>query len=45
MTIQDNRIVARGAVDNKGQVMIHIVTILDLIQQKKLKYNIKFMIE
>lgn len=42
---RDWRIYARWAVDNKGQIMIHIATVLDLIQQDTLKYNIVFMIE
>lgn len=45
LIIQDNKLVARGAVDNKGQIMIHIVTIIDLIKKGELKYNVKFMIE
>ncbi len=43
--IQDDKIVARGAVDNKGQIMIHIATIGKLVQEGRLQYNIKFMIE
>lgn len=42
---QNNRLVARGAVDNKGQIMIHIATIFDLIEKKNLGYNVVFMIE
>lgn len=45
LVIQDNKLVARGAVDNKWQIMIHIVTIIDLIKKGELKYNVKFMIE
>ncbi len=45
MLIKDNKIIARGAVDNKGQIMIHIYTILELIKSNNLQYNIKFMIE
>lgn len=45
LLIKDNKLIARGAVDNKGQIMIHIVTIIDLIKKGQLKYNIKFMIE
>lgn len=37
--------IARGVVDNKGQILIHIATILDLIKANKLKYNVKFLIE
>jgi acetylornithine deacetylase/succinyl-diaminopimelate desuccinylase-like protein len=42
---KDNKLIARGIVDNKGQIMIHIATVLDLIKQNKLKYNVKFLIE
>ena len=31
--------------DNKGQVLIHIVTVFELLKKKKLKYNVKFLIE
>ncbi|OGI71777.1 hypothetical protein A3J61_00090 [Candidatus Nomurabacteria bacterium RIFCSPHIGHO2_02_FULL_38_15] len=40
-----NKFIARGVVDNKGQNLIHIVAIGELIKQGKLKYNVKFMIE
>ncbi len=40
-----SRFFARGVIDNKGQVLIHIATIFDLIKAKRLKYNIKFLIE
>ena len=43
--IRDGRIIARGAVDNKGQVLIHIFTVLKLIKEGNLHYNIIFMIE
>ncbi|MDQ3099666.1 MAG: M20/M25/M40 family metallo-hydrolase [bacterium] len=39
------RLYARGSIDNKGQVAIHIATIIDLIKENQLKYNITFMIE
>lgn len=42
---ENGRLLARGIVDNKGQIMIHIATVLDLIQRKQLKYNMKFLIE
>lgn len=35
----------RGVVDNKGQVLIHIYTVLQAIQNGSLKYNAKFIIE
>ncbi len=39
------RFYARGVIDNKGQVLVHMATIFDLIEQKKLAYNVKFIIE
>jgi acetylornithine deacetylase/succinyl-diaminopimelate desuccinylase-like protein len=42
---RDGRLYARGAADNKWQVMIHIATVLDLIEQQRLGYNITFFIE
>lgn len=40
-----DRYIARGAIDNKGQVLVHMTTIFDLIKEKKLKYNVTFVIE
>ncbi|MEA3357044.1 MAG: M20/M25/M40 family metallo-hydrolase [Patescibacteria group bacterium] len=45
MTEKNGRLLGRGVVDNKGQVLIHIHTITNLIKSGKLKYNIKFIIE
>ena len=42
---RDGGLVARGVVDNKGQILIHMYTVMKLIKEKKLKYNIKFLIE
>ena len=42
---KNERLLARGAIDNKGQIMVHIYAILQLIKQKKLKYNVEFLIE
>ncbi len=42
---KNNRLFGRGVVDNKGQILIHIYSILELIKDKKLKYNVKFLIE
>ena len=39
------RLYARGVVDNKGQHLVHLATILKLVKLKKLAYNIKFFIE
>lgn len=41
----ENKLIARGIVDNKGQTLIHIASVFSLIQSGKLKYNIKFMLE
>ncbi len=45
VTEKNDRLYARGVVDNKGQVLVHIATVLDLIKSSKLKYNVKFLIE
>ena len=41
----DGRLYGRGVVDNKGQFLVHLATILSLIKEKKLAFNVKFMIE
>lgn len=45
LTEKDGKLYARGVVDNKGQVLIHIYSVLKLIEEKKLKYNVTFVIE
>jgi len=45
LTEKDGRLIARGAVDNKGQIMIYIAAVLDLIAQNKLTYDVSFLIE
>lgn len=42
---KDGRLYARGVLDNKGQFLIHLVSIIELITSKNLKYNIKIMLE
>lgn len=43
---EDNkRLYGRGVVDNKGQMLVHLVNIFDLLKKNKLAYNIKFLIE
>lgn len=42
---QEGRIYARGAIDNKGQVLTHMTSIFELIEAGKLQYNIKFIVE
>jgi acetylornithine deacetylase/succinyl-diaminopimelate desuccinylase-like protein len=41
----NGRLIARGAIDNKGQNLVHLVSALELIKQGKLGYNLKFMLE
>lgn len=45
LTETEDKLIARGTIDNKGQIMIHIATVLDLIKKNELKYNATFMIE
>lgn len=45
LTETKTQLIARGAIDNKGQVMVHIYTVLDLIKKGALRYNVKFLIE
>ncbi len=42
---KSGKLTGRGVVDNKGQNLIHIYTVINLIKEKKLAYNVKFMIE
>lgn len=45
LTQKEDRLIARGVVDNKWQIMIHIATAFELIESWDLAYNIKFLIE
>jgi acetylornithine deacetylase/succinyl-diaminopimelate desuccinylase-like protein len=45
LRVEQDRLIARGVVDNKGQVLIHISTVFSLIESGELKYNVKFLIE
>lgn len=45
LSIRDGRLYGRGVVDNKGQNLIHVLTVLELIKLGKLKYNVRFVIE
>lgn len=45
LTEREGRLFGRGVVDNKGQVLIHIATVLQLAKENKLNQNVKFMIE
>jgi len=42
---KNNKYIARGVADNKGQVLIHLYSVFELIKKNQLKYNIKFIIE
>lgn len=42
---KEGRLIGRGVVDNKGQSLIHMVVVQSLLGQKKLGYNIKFLLE
>jgi len=46
-TVNDNgdTLFARGIADNKGQFLIHLATILTLVKNETLKYNVTFLIE
>lgn len=43
--ISQDKIYGRGVADNKGQFLIHLLTIFDLIQSKKLGYNVVVLLE
>lgn len=42
---RDGRFYGRGAIDNKGQFMVHVATVLELKDKGNLRYNVKFLIE
>lgn len=46
-TLQErgDRLYGRGVVDNKGQTLIHIATVLKLIESNELAHNVIFLIE
>lgn len=45
LTERDGKLYARGIVDNKGQFLVHLIAITDLIEKRKLDKNIIFVIE
>lgn len=45
LRIDGDRWFGRGVIDNKGQHLIHVHTVLNLIKAGKLAYNVKFLIE
>ena len=44
-SIRKNRIYARGATDNKGQFMIHVMAVRKMLESDALPINVKFLIE
>jgi len=42
---REGRIYGRGVVDNKGQIFIHLFTVLKLLKAGELSCNVKFLIE
>lgn len=42
---RQGKLYARGVVDNKGQILTHIIVLSQLIQQRSLGYNITLVIE
>lgn len=42
---RDGRLYGRGVADNKGQLLVHLTTIFELIAQNKLAYNVTFVVE
>lgn len=45
LAVADGRLFGRGVMDNKSQLAIHILTVLALKRDRKLKQNITFCIE
>ncbi|MBD3280508.1 M20/M25/M40 family metallo-hydrolase [Candidatus Dojkabacteria bacterium] len=45
LTEKDERFYARGVMDDKGLVLIHMWTLFELLKSGKLKYNVKFLVE
>lgn len=42
---KDKKLYARGVADNKGQILVHIFSLFELIKSSKLNYNVIFLIE
>lgn len=45
LTQKNKRLYGRGSADNKGQILTHLYSVANLIKQKRLGYNITFLIE
>lgn len=42
---KNGKLFGRGSADNKGQILTHLYTVANLLKEKRLGYNITFMIE
>ncbi len=45
LNITEDKLIARGIIDNKGQLGVHLATIFELYKQGKLGFNIKVLLE
>lgn len=45
LTEKGGRLFGRGSADNKGQILTHLYSVAELIRQKKLAFNVIFLIE
>lgn len=45
LTERNGRLYGRGVIDNKGQFTIHLTAVSELIKNRKLNYNVKFILE
>lgn len=45
LTEKDNRLYGRGAMDNKGQHLVHMLTVFELLEKKRLSVNVTFLLE
>ncbi len=45
LRIGEKKLYGRGVVDNKGQILMHILTAVEAVKAGKLKYNVKFLVE
>lgn len=42
---ENGRLYGRGVIDNKGQMLVHVVSVLELLEIGGLTFNVKFLIE
>jgi acetylornithine deacetylase/succinyl-diaminopimelate desuccinylase-like protein len=45
MKVKSGKLFGRGTTDNKGQILIHILGVANLLKENKLKYNVIFLVE